>query len=162
MCPTARNTKGTTQVILHMLLSCFFNTCTLCLCHPVLLSDINLWHTDNQVWVSIYRATVNIQEVFLTFYKESIFHRFWLVKFIMVFTAGNRKCHELFCCNQWRRPLVDRKMLPNSRGFLASGVTFFFSEFSFNCTNGQYNGLRRCGDKRSGPETEPLCIEFQA
>lgn len=112
MCPTAWSTKGTTQVILHMLLSCFFNTCTLCLCHPVLLSDINLWHTDNQVRVSIYRATVNIQEVFLTFYKESIFHRFWLVKFIMVFTAGNRECHELFCCNQRRRPLVDRKMLP--------------------------------------------------
>ena len=49
----------------------FFNTCTLCLCHPVLLSDINLWHTDNQVWVSTYRATVNIQEVVLAFSTKS-------------------------------------------------------------------------------------------
>lgn len=59
MCPRASSTKGAAQVILHMLLSCFFNTCTLCLCHPTLLSDINLWHTDKLVRVSFYRATAS-------------------------------------------------------------------------------------------------------
>lgn len=64
--------KGVTQVILHMLLSCFFNTCTLYLCHLMLLSDINLWHFDNLLWVLDYRATVSIQDVLLTFNVEPI------------------------------------------------------------------------------------------
>lgn len=44
---------------------------------------------------------------------------------------------------------------------LISGVTFFLSEFSFNCSNGPNNGLCRCADNRSGPETEPRWIGFQ-
>ena len=49
----------------------FSNTCTLCLCHPVLLNDINLWHTDNLVQVSIYSATVSIQKLlFQNFLKR--------------------------------------------------------------------------------------------
>lgn len=45
---------------------------------------------------------------------------------------------------------------------LDNGVILVFSKFSFNCTNGQYSGLWRYGNKRSGLETKPMSIVFQA
>lgn len=54
MCPTAWSTKGVSQVILHMLLSGFFNTCSFCFCQPALHGDINLWLADSQAQVSAY------------------------------------------------------------------------------------------------------------
>lgn len=45
--------------------------------------------------------------------------------------------------------------------YLDDGV-IFFSKFSFNCTNGQYSGLWRYDNKRSGHETKPMSIVFQA
>lgn len=46
--------------------------------------------------------------------------------------------------------------------YLDDGVIFFFSKFSFNCTNGQYSSLWRYDNKRSGLETKPMSIVFQA
>lgn len=88
---------------------------------------------------------------FLTFYEEVLISK--------MFTAGDRKCCEVF---SQRRRLREPCFPIQGDFFLDGGVTFFFSEFSFNCANGQYNGLWRYGDKRSGPETEPMCVEFQA
>lgn len=80
----------------------------------------------------------------------------------MVFTEGNKVSRTIWLQSKktafgWQKDASQFKGI-----FVDSGVTFFFSEFSFNCTSGQYNGLWRYGDKRSGPETEPTCIEFQA
>lgn len=47
--------KGVSQVILHMLLSGFFNTCSFCFCQPALHGDIKLWLADSQAQVSAYR-----------------------------------------------------------------------------------------------------------
>ena len=54
MCPTAWNTKAVSAVVLHMLLSGFFNTCSFCFCHPALHGNINLWLADSQSQVSPY------------------------------------------------------------------------------------------------------------
>lgn len=56
MCPTAWITKAVSQVILHMLLSGFFNTCSFCFCHPALHGDINLRLADSQAQVSAYSS----------------------------------------------------------------------------------------------------------
>lgn len=101
----------------------FFITCTLCLCHPVLLSDINLWHADNQVRVSIYRATVNIQEVFSAFSTKS--------PSLMGF--DEKEIQHSVHCRKITQSVVDYSaaingetlwLLPNSRGFFGRRCHF--------------------------------------
>lgn len=102
---------------------------------------------------------MNIQEVFSAFSTKS-----------PSLTGSDEKeiQHSVYCKKKVLWTILLQSMekpfgrFPIQGDFSDGGVTFFFSEFSFNCTNGQYNGLWRCGDKRSGPETEPMCIEFQA
>ena len=81
--------------------------------------------------------------------KSHIFHR------LCIYVTNWRCCSRAM----WRSSF-DRDVL-QFEGIFKGGVTFFFSEFSFNRTNGQNNGLWRCVDKRSGPETEPACLELQ-
>lgn len=84
MCPTARSTKGVSQVILHMLLSGFFNTCSFCFCHPALHGDINLWLADSQAQVSAYSCkhirTLDFPEricLFFSSFKTNVCHGRW-------------------------------------------------------------------------------------
>lgn len=86
--PTAWSTKGVSQVILHMLLSGFFNTCSFCFCHPALHGDINLWLADSQAQVSAYSCehirTLDFPErirLFFPSFKTNV-------------------CHGFFCCRQ--------------------------------------------------------------
>ena len=78
---------------------------------------------------------------------ELILHKLWSVYLLFASTPRAVSVREV----------IIGKMLHNSM----AGITFFFSEFSFNCTNGLYNGCWRYGDKRSGPEIKPLSVEFQ-
>lgn len=75
MCPTAWSTKGVSQVILHMLLSGFFNTCSFCFCHPALHGDINLWLADSQAQVSAYKLWTH-QNSWLSRKNPSFFFSF--------------------------------------------------------------------------------------
>lgn len=54
--PQREAQKGVSQVILHMLLSGFFNTCSFCFCHPARHGDINLWLADSPAQVSAYSS----------------------------------------------------------------------------------------------------------
>lgn len=118
-----------------MLLSCFFNTCTLTL-HHLVLSDISFWHPESEVLV--YKGTVSIQEIFTFFYRVTLSPSVICFFFITI------ECMTLSSPMSARKVLIG-KMLDNS----TTSVTFF-SEFSFNCTDGLNNGLWRYGDQRSG------------
>lgn len=110
MCPTAWSTKGVSQVILHMLLSGFFNTCSFCFCHPARHSDINLWLADSQAQVSAYSS----QHIRTLGFPERIrpFSKLHDEDLSQVF----------FFCGCWS---------------LVEGEFFFFFEHSFNCISGQ-------------------------
>lgn len=118
------------QVILHMLLSGFFNTCSFCFCHPALHGDINLWLADSQAQVSAYSCkhirTLDFPQRIPLFFSS----------------FQTNVCH-----GRWSRARTTRASFPSLN------IVLMVS------TNKSVRGYRRCADQRPRPETEsPLRV----